>query len=502
MGALDKRIGTQFGVYEIIRLLGKGGMGSVYEARDTNKKRLVALKILADEYSQDPAYRTRFTREAHAAAELQEPHIIPIHDWGEIDGSLYIDMRLVRGATLRELLATGPLDPQRAVHIVGQVAAALDDAHKAGLFHRDVKPENIIVTGEADFAYLLDFGIAERVGEDHITKAGMTVGSMAYMAPERLNGEATTAAADIYALACVLYETLTGDRPFGTVSMQHLLNAHLTSEPPQPSRTNPKLSAAFDPVIARGMAKEPDERYGTAGALARAAGRALTTTPAAPVPADQLETMAGPVVLAATDVHTRVAPPTPPPASELPPPAPVPTAAGPNWMVIGLAGVAVAALVLAIGLVIGVTSANKSAPNPTAQPPLTAHTPAPLPTATVVADPTTSWASTPPPIVTGADASHRRCDAGVAHPNQSGPGSRAGRGSTATSCLFTYNVLTEYWRMGPPNRYLRIVNAYGAVPCNPNKARCLGEQFVMECRDHGQGWITCEGGVEARVYIF
>ncbi|OBJ97449.1 hypothetical protein A5638_14875 [Mycolicibacterium fortuitum] len=127
-------------------------MGSVYEAHDTNKKRLVALKILAEEYSQDPEYPTRFTREAHAAAELQEPHIIPIHDWGEIEGSLYIDMRLVRGATLPEMLAGGRLDPQRAVHIVGQVAAALDDAHNAGLFHRDVKPENIIVTGEANFA--------------------------------------------------------------------------------------------------------------------------------------------------------------------------------------------------------------------------------------------------------------------------------------------------------------------------------------------------------------
>ncbi|MGV0680470.1 serine/threonine-protein kinase [Mycolicibacterium fortuitum] len=502
MGALDKRVGTQFGVYEIITLLGKGGMGSVYEARDTNKKRLVALKILADEYSQDPEYRTRFTREAHAAAELQEPHIIPIHDWGEIDGSLYIDMRLVRGATLRELLATGPLDPQRAVHIVGQVADALDDAHKAGLFHRDIKPENIIVTGESDFAYLLDFGIAERVGEDHITKVGMTVGSMAYMAPERLNGEPTAAASDVYALACVLYEALTGDRPFGTISMQHLLNAHLTSEPPQPSRTNPKLPAAFDPVIARGMAKEPDERYGTAGALARAAGRALTATPAAPLPADQLETLAGPVVLAATDVHTRVAPPQPP-TPPTPSPAPAPAASGPNWLVIGVGGFAVVALVLAIGLVIGVMSSNRSAPSaPSAQPPLSSYTPPLRPTTTAVAEPTASWAATPPPLVTGPDASRRRCDTGISHPNQSGPGSHAGRGSTATSCLFAYNVLTEYWRMGPPNKYLRIVNAYGAVPCNPNKAQCLGEQFVMDCQDLGQGWITCTGGVDARVYIY
>ncbi|WP_308160170.1 serine/threonine-protein kinase [Mycolicibacterium goodii] len=501
MGVQDKRVGTRFGRYEIIRLLGKGGMGSVYEARDASKNRFVALKILADEYSQDPEYRTRFTREAHAAAELQEPHIIPIHDWGEIDGSLYIDMRLVRGATLRELLATGPLHPQRAVHVVGQVAAALDDAHKAGLFHRDVKPENIIVTGETDFAYLLDFGIAERIGEDHITKAGMTVGSMAYMAPERLNGQATTAACDVYALACVLYETLTGERPFGTASMQHLLTAHLKSAPPQPSRANPRLSA-FDPIIARGMAKEPDERYGTAGALARAAGRALTTPPAVPVPADQMETMAGPFVLAPTDVHTRVAPPTPP-ATGVPTSPPVPSATGPNWPMIGLGAFAVAALVLAIGLVIGMTSANRTNPSAlTAQPSPSSHHPVALPTATVAADPTTSWAAAPPPLVTGADANHRRCDAGFAHPTQTGPGSRAGRGSTATTCLFTYNVLLEYWRLGPPDKDMRIVNAYGAVPCNPSKAQCLGDQFVMECQDHGQGWITCEGGDRARVFIF
>ncbi|MGV0737545.1 serine/threonine-protein kinase [Mycobacterium syngnathidarum] len=501
MGALDKRVGTRFGVYEIIRLLGKGGMGSVYEARDTHKKRLVALKILAEEYSQDPEYRTRFTREAHAAAELQEPHIIPIHDWGEIEGSLYIDMRLVRGATLRELLAGGRLDPQRAVHIVGQVAAALDDAHKAGLFHRDVKPENIIVTRETDFAYLLDFGIAERVGEDHITKAGMTVGSMAYMAPERLNGEPTTAASDIYALACVLYETLTGERPFGTVSMQHLLTAHLNSAPPRPSGAVAALSA-FDPVIARGMAKEPDERYGSTGALVRAAGRALTAPPGAPLGVDQLETMAGPQVLAATDVHTRVAPPPPPEQAPYAPPVAA-AASGPNWTVIAITAVVVA-IILATGLAVGLAANNGANSNPAstaALPPVSTH--ATAPTVTVAADPTTTrWSSVPPPLVTGADASRRRCDTGVSHPSQTGPFSRAGRGSTATSCLFTYNMLVEYWRMGPPDKYLRIVNAYGAVPCNPSKALCLGDQFVMDCQDLGEGWITCAGGVGARVYIF
>ncbi len=500
MTSQDSRVGTHFGGYELKTLLGKGGMGSVYEALDTKKKRVVALKILADEYSQDAEYRTRFTRETHAAAELQEPHVIPIHDWGEIDGSLYIDMRMVRGRTLRELLTGGPLEPRRGVHIVGQVASALDHAHQAGLFHRDVKPENIIVTGNDDFAYLLDFGIAERAGEEHLTKAGMTVGSMAYMAPERINGAPTTAASDVYALACVLHETLTGERPFATASMQHLLSSHLTTPPPRPSQANPKVPASFDPVIERGMAKEPDDRYGTAGALARAAGRALTATTA--TRPDQLETMAGPQVLAATDIHTRVAPtPTPPPVTNAPAPPPTATPSHPNRTVIALAAVAVGAIVLAVGLAIGMVARNGSDQNaqPSSQPPMISHT---IPTATVAAEPTTNRPRALPPIVGGLDANNRRCDNGVSHPTATGPGTHAGRGSTETSCLFAYNVLVEYLRMGPPDKYLRIVNAYGAVPCNPDKALCLGDQYVMDCQDLGHGWITCEGGVRARVYIY
>lgn len=144
--------GSRFGKYEIRRLLGKGGMGEVYEAYDTDKGRTVALKLLTDHYAQDETFRARFLRESRAAAILQEPHVIPIHDWGEINNVLYIDMRLVRGQTLHELLKKGALDAERATHIIGQVAAALDAAHAEGLIHRDVKPQNIIVTPD-DFAY-------------------------------------------------------------------------------------------------------------------------------------------------------------------------------------------------------------------------------------------------------------------------------------------------------------------------------------------------------------
>jgi serine/threonine-protein kinase len=271
---VESRVGTAFGKYKITSLLGKGGMGEVYEAYDTEKNRPVALKILADEFSHDATFRKRFQRESQAAAVLQEPHVIPIHDWGEIDGRLYIDMRLVHGQTLDELIAKGPLEPSRAVAIIGQIAAALDAAHAKGLMHRDIKPHNIIVT-PADFAYLVDFGIAEARGDTRLTTAGTPIGTFNYMAPERFTDQAATPAVDVYALACALYESLTGDSPFARDSLENLAAAHLASPPPRPSVTNPHVPVAFDAVIARGMAKDPDDRYGTAGGLVRAAQRAL-----------------------------------------------------------------------------------------------------------------------------------------------------------------------------------------------------------------------------------
>jgi predicted Ser/Thr protein kinase len=284
--AADSRVGTAFGKYKITRLLGKGGMGEVYEAYDTDKNRPVALKILADEFSNDATFRTRFQRESRAAAVLQEPHVIPIHDWGEIDGRLYIDMRLVPGQTLDELIAKRPLEPSRAVAIIGQVGAALDAAHAEGLMHRDVKPHNIIVT-QADFAYLVDFGIAETRGDTRLTTAGTPIGTFNYMAPERFTDQEATPAVDVYALACVLYESLTGDSPFARDSLENLVAAHLVSPPPRPSLTNPSVPATFDAVIARGMAKDPDDRYGTAGGLVRAAQRALEGgKPTLVIPAD------------------------------------------------------------------------------------------------------------------------------------------------------------------------------------------------------------------------
>lgn len=280
-------VGGAFGRYEIRRLLGQGGMGEVYEAYDTNKGRIVALKLLTDRYAQDETYRARFLRESHAAAVLQEPHVIPIHDWGEIDGTLYIDMRLVRGQTLHDMLTEGPLEPRRATDIIRQIAAALDAAHAEGLIHRDVKPQNVIVTPD-DFAYLVDFGIAEAKGDTHLTMAGYQVGTFDYMAPERLGDGEVTASVDIYSLACILYEALTGAKPFPVHSAEQAIGAHISSPPPRPSIVNPRVPAAFDEVIARGMAKHPDDRYGTAAALGRAAKRALSAESPAPPQPDTL----------------------------------------------------------------------------------------------------------------------------------------------------------------------------------------------------------------------
>ena len=176
--------GTPFGRYLLVELLGRGGMGEVWRALDTAIDRVVALKLLAPQFAGDQQFQQRFQREARAAAGLNEPHVVPIYDVGEVDGRLYVTMRLVDGRDLQAVLAAGPLDIDRAVRIVEQIAAALHAAHHIGLVHRDVKPSNILV-GDEDFAYLIDFGIARAVDETGITNTGTTIGTWAYMAPER-----------------------------------------------------------------------------------------------------------------------------------------------------------------------------------------------------------------------------------------------------------------------------------------------------------------------------
>jgi serine/threonine-protein kinase len=468
---VDSRVGTTFGKYKITRLLGKGGGGAVYEAYDTGKRRNVALKILADPLSTNETFRMRFQRESQAAAVLQEPHVIPIHDWGEIDGSLYIDMRLVQGHTLLDLIEEGPLAPPRAVAIVAQVAAALDAAHAEGLIHRDVKPQNIIVT-PADFVYLVDFGIAETKGDPRLTTAGTQIGTLNYMAPERFSDGVSTPAVDIYALACVLYESLTGHTPFSGDSLEHLVAAHIATPPPRPSVVNPRVPVALDDVVARGMAKHPDDRYGTAGALGRAAQRALGGPP---TDADGTR----PHVVGPSTDATVV-------SGGMPAPESRGRDARPRrrWVLPTAVGVAAALILAGIGVAIGML-AHKPAE------------PAQAPAARAAL----------PPLVTGPDLSilHQSCDQGFTLPTATGFGTHAGRGTPETSCLFANSVLTSYWaEYGNASPLPRAVSAPGAVDCKAVPgALCNGSNFLMHCQQlPGDSWITCTGGSGARVYLW
>ena len=278
------RVGTQFGPYELQSLIGVGGMGEVYRAYDTGRERLVAIKLLRTEVAADQSFQERFRRESRVAARLQEPHVIPVHDFGDIDGVLYIDMRLVEGASLKDdLLAKGALPPTRAVSIISQVAAALDAAHGNGLVHRDIKPENVLLTSD-DFAYLVDFGIAHGGGEANVTSTGLVIGSCAYMAPERFSGGRGGPAADVYSLTCLLYECLTGRAPFEAGDVRQMMGAHMFSPPPRPSIMRRGISRAYDDVVAKGMAKKPTDRYTTAGELAKAAADASADLSPVPAP--------------------------------------------------------------------------------------------------------------------------------------------------------------------------------------------------------------------------
>ncbi|PZA22825.1 serine/threonine-protein kinase, partial [Modestobacter versicolor] len=268
------------GPYELESLIGRGGMGDVHRARDTRRERLVALKLLPEVLSGDAEYLSRFRREQHVAARLREPHVIPIHDFGEIDGRLFIDMRLVDGTDVGALLAEGgAMPPARAVHLVGQVAEALAAAHADGLVHRDVKPSNVLVTPR-DFVYVVDFGIARSVGmtRTSLTITGATVGTLDYMAPERFTSMPIDGRADVYSLACLLHECLTASRPFRGDDLASLMHAHLYSAPPRPSTLAPAVPPAMDAVISRGMAKDREDRFSSALDLAEAARQALTAT--------------------------------------------------------------------------------------------------------------------------------------------------------------------------------------------------------------------------------
>ena len=262
--------------YRIEQAIGRGGMGVVYRATQLALERPVAIKLIATERAQDPVFRARFERESRLAASIEHPNVIPVYEAGEDDGLLFIAMRLVEGTDLADLLDRGgALETPRTVRLIGQLAGALDAAHAHGLVHRDVKPANVLLTRD-EHLYLTDFGVAKHIGAGAgVTQAGQWVGTLDYLAPEQIRGEAVGASADVYALAGVLYHCLTDEVPYPRENDAAKLWAHVNADPPAPSRLRAGVPEAIDGVIARGMAKDPAMRFHSAAQLADACAWAL-----------------------------------------------------------------------------------------------------------------------------------------------------------------------------------------------------------------------------------
>jgi serine/threonine-protein kinase len=359
--------GTPFGRYQLLALVGRGGMGEVWQAFDTATERIVALKMLPAEFAGDAIYEERFRREARSAAALDEPHVVPIFDFGEIDGRLFVTMRLIKGEDLDSILQRGPIEPARAVRIIEQVAEALHAAHQVDLIHRDVKPSNILV-GDNDFAYLIDFGIARAAGHSGLTSASSVIGTWAYMAPERVTAGYTDPRSDVYALTCVLFECLTGSPPFPGGNVEQQIGGHLGLAPPRPSQWRAGVPAAFDDVIAIGMAKNPEQRYSTSRELAAAAHSALTrptTTRTAVAP----PTGVAPATAIAYHTAPNYTAQRTNPASFLSPPPPPTKSPRRRRAALAGAGIAVAAVIaVVLGLILTDENAGVDNGAPTAQP--------------------------------------------------------------------------------------------------------------------------------------
>jgi hypothetical protein len=266
--------GTIVAGYRIDGVLGEGGMGVVYRATQLSLNRTVALKLLASELSDDSGFRERFRREGQLQAAIDHPHIVTVYEAGQTEHGLFLAMRLVRGPTLKDEILAQRLEPERGVGVLAQVADALDSAHEVGLIHRDVKPQNILIASR-DHAYLADFGLTKAPDDSSLTETGQFVGTIDYVSPEQARGDGATGRSDVYALAGVLYECLAYEVPYARPSEPAVLYAHMMEPPPRLSERRPELPAALDEVIARGMAKEQEERPLTAGELMREARAAF-----------------------------------------------------------------------------------------------------------------------------------------------------------------------------------------------------------------------------------
>ncbi|MFC0430232.1 serine/threonine-protein kinase [Kutzneria buriramensis] len=282
----DDLTGKRLGHYRIDAVLGRGGMSVMYRATDMRLGRKVALKVISEHLTEDPEFRERFVDEARNTAAIDHSNVVPLYDFGELDGLLYIAMRLVDGSDLASLIKDGPLPPSRALILVSQAGEALDMLAGRGLVHLDVKPANMLVTSResaGEHVYLADFGLTRRGATGHRTRGGDFLGSPTYAAPEHLRGEPVDGRTDLYSLACVLFACLTGRPPYqGSVS--EVIQGHLGSQPPSVTKLV-NLPAGIDDVIRKGMAKDPKQRYGNCRELVAAARSALVTVAQPGVPA-------------------------------------------------------------------------------------------------------------------------------------------------------------------------------------------------------------------------
>jgi serine/threonine protein kinase len=273
--AAELPLGSVFAGCRIEEVIGQGEMGIVYRADELALQRPVAIKVVRPEYSQEERFRERFRRESQVVASIDHPNVIPLFKTGEEDGVLFITMRLVEGTDLKALIAAeGRVDPMRTARIVRKVGGALDAAHARGLVHRDVKPANVLLA-RADHAYLSDFGLAKHADSlEELTRQGTVVARAGYVSPEQIKGEGLDARADVYALGCLLFEALTGEAPFAKDKEKGegaALMAHVEAPPPSAAELVPGLPPEFDEVVRRAMAKDPGERYPSAGDLGEAA---------------------------------------------------------------------------------------------------------------------------------------------------------------------------------------------------------------------------------------
>ena len=281
-GWTELAAGDEFAGYRIESRLGRGGMGILYLAVEPGLERRVALKLIAPEAAADEVFARRFAEESRIAASIEHPNVVPIYAAGEENGVPWIAMRYVAGSDLgRRIAREGRLEPAQAVALIAQIGNGLDAIHRAGLVHRDVKPANVLLSGDpgSEHAYITDFGVARNVAtQSGLTQTGRFVGTLDYVAPEQISGEPIDARVDVYALGCLLFKLLTGEVPFPREGEAARLYAHLNDPPPAPSLYEPAVSMALDDVVARAMSKAPGDRYPSAGDLGRAAQAALSGT--------------------------------------------------------------------------------------------------------------------------------------------------------------------------------------------------------------------------------